>query len=292
MKKTCRPLSRLSAKSRRARREPVAARAPGLLVVGLDRARHRGVRDGAHVGLVDAHAEGVGGDHHLDLAVHEAPLGVGALLAPEAGVVGQHLGPQRALQRAGQVLGLRARARVDDGRARPVVAPARRRSARACRPAPRHGTTAKDRFGRSKPVVTRTGLAQPQARDDVGRDLRRRRGGRGHERLRAQPARRVGEAEVVRAEVVAPLRDAVRLVDDEQPHARGAAAPRRSPATRSARARCRAGAPRRRRRARSAARLAAASCWALTTRGAPRAPRARAPRPGPASATRAARRPP
>ena len=87
--------------------------------------------------------------------------------------------------------------------------------------APRHGTTAKDRFGRSKPVVTRTGLAQPQARDDVRRDLRGRRGGRGHERPRAQPARRVGEAEVVRAEVVAPLRDAVRLVDDEQPHVRG-----------------------------------------------------------------------
>ena len=65
-------------------------------------------------------------------------------------------------------------------------------------------------------------VAQPQARDDVGRDLRRRRRGRGHERLRAQPARRVGEAEVVRAEVVAPLRDAVRLVDDEQADAGGA----------------------------------------------------------------------
>ena len=65
------------------------------------------------------------------------------------------------------------------------------------------------------------GLPQPQARDDVRRDLRRRGGGRGHERLRAQPARRVGEAEVVRAEVVAPLRDAVRLVDHEQAHVRG-----------------------------------------------------------------------
>ena len=40
--------------------------------------------------------------------------------------------------------------------------------------------------------------------------------------MRAQPARRVGEAEVVRAEVVAPLRDAVRLVDDEQADAGGA----------------------------------------------------------------------
>ena len=234
----------------RARREPVAPRAPGLLVVGLDRPRHRGVRDGAHVGLVDAHAERVGGHHDLDLAVHEAPLGVGALLAPEAGVVGQHLGPQRALQRAGQVLGLGARARVDDGRARPVV------RERAGDPRALVGRAAARHHGEGQVRAIEAGgdphrVAQPQARDDVRRDLRRRRGGRGHERLRAQPARRVGQAEVVRAEVVAPLRDAVRLVDDEQPDVRGLAAPRRSPATRSARARCRAGAPRRRRPARS-----------------------------------------
>ena len=33
----------------------------------------------------------------------------------------------------------------------------------------------------------------------------------------AEPARGVGEAEVVGPEVVPPLRDAVRLVDDEEP---------------------------------------------------------------------------
>ena len=37
---------------------------------------------------------------------------------------------------------------------------------------------------------------------------------------RAEPARGVGEAEVVGPEVVPPLRDAVRLVDDEQPDPR------------------------------------------------------------------------
>ena len=46
--------------------------------------------------------------------------------------------------------------------------------------------------------------------------LRRRRRGGGDDRLRPQPARGVGEAEVVGAEVVPPLGDAVRLVDDEQ----------------------------------------------------------------------------
>ena len=59
-------------------------------------------------------------------------------------------------------------------------------------------------------------VAQPEPRDDVGRDLRRGRRRRGDDRLRAEPARGVGEPEVVGPEVVAPLRDAVRLVDDEQ----------------------------------------------------------------------------
>ena len=86
---------------------------------------------------------------------------------------------------------------------------------------------------------------------------------------RAEPARRVGEAEVVRPEVVPPLRDAVRLVDDEQADARRAGCARGTRATRSARARRRAAAARRAPRASSAARLAAASCWALTSADAP-----------------------
>ena len=50
------------------RRLPVAPGAADLLVVGLDRSRRREVDDRAHVGAVDAHAEGVGGDHDLELA--------------------------------------------------------------------------------------------------------------------------------------------------------------------------------------------------------------------------------
>ena len=60
--------------------QPVASGPAGLLVVGLDAGRDRHVPDRAHVGLVDAHPEGVGGDDHLDLAGHEALLGGGALL--------------------------------------------------------------------------------------------------------------------------------------------------------------------------------------------------------------------
>ena len=50
----------------------VAAGATGLLVVALDRLRQVDVRDEAHVGLVDAHAERDRRDHH-DAVVAEEP---------------------------------------------------------------------------------------------------------------------------------------------------------------------------------------------------------------------------
>ena len=72
----------------RAARQPVAAGAADLLVVGLEAARQRRVDHGAHVGLVDAHAERDGRDHHLDAAVEELLLHALAVLRVEARVVG------------------------------------------------------------------------------------------------------------------------------------------------------------------------------------------------------------
>ena len=46
------------------RRLPIPAGPAGLLVVGLQALGHVVVDDKTHVGLVDAHAEGVGGHHH------------------------------------------------------------------------------------------------------------------------------------------------------------------------------------------------------------------------------------
>ena len=58
----------------RARRRAVAAGAPGLLVVGLERGRHARVHDRAHVRLVHAHAERVGRADHRASSGEEAPL--------------------------------------------------------------------------------------------------------------------------------------------------------------------------------------------------------------------------
>ena len=48
----------------------VAARPTGFLKIGFQRIGHIHVNDKAHIGLVDAHAEGVGGNHHAAFAFH------------------------------------------------------------------------------------------------------------------------------------------------------------------------------------------------------------------------------
>ena len=54
--------------------EAVAAGAAGLLLVVLERLRRAGVHDEAHVGAVDAHAEGDRGDDDVDVFVEERVL--------------------------------------------------------------------------------------------------------------------------------------------------------------------------------------------------------------------------
>ena len=202
-----------------ARRPAVAARTAGLLVVGLDRAGDALVADGAHVGLVDAHPERVGGDHDRRLAGHEPALRLGARLARQAGVVGDDLDAQLGPEPGGEPLALRARARVDDPRQRA-------RLGQRGGDAPVGGLLARARDDGEREVrAVEAGrhahrVAQPQAADDVGRHLRRGRGRRREDRLRTEPARGVGQAEVVGPEVVPPLGHAVRLVDHEQPDPR------------------------------------------------------------------------
>ena len=57
----------------------VAAGAARLLIIRLDAAGNVVVDDEPHVGLVDAHAEGVGGHDDLAPALHEVVLGLAAL---------------------------------------------------------------------------------------------------------------------------------------------------------------------------------------------------------------------
>ena len=179
--------------------------------------------DVAHVGLVHAHAEGVGGDHHGRLAEHEATLDGGPRLRRHAGVVG--LSPHAArAQIIGHLLHVATRAHVDDAA---LPGPLRDVSSQ---PLPPLGD-ARQRHDREAQVgaVERrhhlpriAGDAEPF--EDVASHLRVR---RGREREGARVAQLLAQAaqhEVVGAEVVPPVRDAMRLVDRQQPYA-GAAQP-------------------------------------------------------------------
>ena len=200
-------------------RVAVSPGAAGLLVVGLERARDRRVADGPHVGLVDPHAERVRRDDHRDLATHEPLLGRRSHRAIEPCVVGEHVLTQRVAQIDGQLLACRARAGVHDRGQGGALGQGRNDPPALVQPRPaRHDREAQIRTIESRRHMH--GVAQCQAARDVsghprggGRSQRDRRPG-------AEPAGRVGERKVIRPKVVAPLRDAMGFVNDEQPDAR------------------------------------------------------------------------
>jgi uncharacterized membrane protein YhaH (DUF805 family) len=190
----------------------VAAGAAGLLVVGLDVLRQIQVRDETHVGLVDAHAEGDGGDHHDPVLAQEAALMTLAHLGVEPGVVGQG-GDALGVEPGRGLLHLLARAAVDDaGLALVLVAqPAQQLALRL--------VLLDDGVADVGPVeagdeVSRAG--QRQAPDDV---VARHRVGRGRQRDARHAGVALGkhrQAQVLLAEVVTPLADAMGFVDRHQ----------------------------------------------------------------------------
>ena len=86
----------------------IAASAARLLVVCLDALGHVVVDHVAHVGLVDAHAKGVGGNHHLNVVVDKGTLALAAGVVAHAGMVTAH-----ANATGSQRLGKLARQRID-----------------------------------------------------------------------------------------------------------------------------------------------------------------------------------
>ena len=99
-----------------ARALAIAAGAPGFLVVALERFRQVVVHDPAHIGFVDAHAKGDGGDDHLRIIANERFLVVAARACIETGVIGQ-CADAVGLQLRGELIDALAREAVDDARA-------------------------------------------------------------------------------------------------------------------------------------------------------------------------------
>jgi hypothetical protein len=189
----------------------VASGTAGFLVVAFDRSRQIHVRDEAHVGLVDAHAESERRDHDDAVLAQESFLVLAPRRVVHATVVRQG-GEAGLSERLGGFLDLLARAAVDDPRLALVLAEevqqlAARVGFLADAIADVGAIEAGDENPRGTKVepgedfLTCCGVGGGGERDarDVGKAFVQRR-----------------QAEVFRTEVVPPLRHAVRFVDGEQ----------------------------------------------------------------------------
>ena len=209
---------------------PVTSGASRLLIITFEVRRHVVVDDKADVGLVDAHAEGVGGHHHVCPVVEELLLVGMALLRGKAGVIA----------RGGKTLLPQQLADVFHGFARGAIHDARlaRLPRLTCGIA--LCGTGRDETQKRAILVTRLralhsevevrpveaaheheGVAQLEGVHDVAAHLLgggRREGGHGG--AGRQALHEPGDGAVVGAEVLPPLRHAVRLVHGHERDAR------------------------------------------------------------------------
>ena len=194
--------------------------APGasdLLVVRDGRGRGAHVHDEAEVGLVEAHAQGGRRHQRLDAVAEQVRLGDLPLGRVGLAGVGAHVEP-RAAQVLGDLVGRRDRQAVHD--AGPLEGGQVLREPRQLRRRvgqPDDGEVEAgpvERAAQHQHVVARRGA---ELLGDVGGDPGvRRGGGRQHRDAVGQLGQQRADPAVVRAEVVPPVGDAVRLVDHDQ----------------------------------------------------------------------------
>ena len=199
-----------------------AAGAADLLVVGDDAAGRLVVDDEAEVRLVVAHAERAGGDDGLEVVAQQPLLDRDAVLGRGVAAVGLG-GDAVAVQPLGDQLRVALRERVDDPRAREL-----RHVLHQPREAVGLGGQLDDLEAqagaaeRAAVGAQRVRAADLQLLLDVADHAvvggRRR---AQHRHTLGEPLEHVGDAAVVGPEVVAPVGDAVRLVDHQQPDALG-----------------------------------------------------------------------
>ena len=183
-----------------------------LLVVGLQAFGHVVVDHVADVGLVDAHAEGVGGHHHgfaVELEVVLIPL---ALLRLQPRVVAGG-GHPSGLQRLAHLLHPAAGGAVDDAAAAGPLLHQLQQGGQLA-PGVLH---VKKEVGPVKAGDLPHRVPQGQQLDDVLLDRSGGGGGKGgHRGAAGQPLQKGGDPQIAGAEVLPPLGDAVGLVHRHQ----------------------------------------------------------------------------
>ena len=187
---------------------PVPAGAARFLEIGLRALRQARMHHESHVRLVYAHAEGVGAHHHADAPPFPGFLALRTHFPAQAGMVGRGADPV-FLQESGHLLAAAAVAHVHD--------PGSRDAAADVQQLPRLVLAAAYDIGEVGPLEAapeQQPLPEAELVHDVLRHLRRGRGREGdHGRIHELAQR--ADLQVIRAEVIAPLRDAVRLVHDD-----------------------------------------------------------------------------
>ena len=196
----------------------VAAGAADLLVIRLDRPWRPEVDDRAHVGAIDAHAEGVCGADDVDAARRESRLGALAARGIEARVI-DGATPAGAGEPRSLRLGQAAGGSVDNRCATLLVECLGQQCVDLAAAIP----AATDLHGAQRQVRAREAAhqlrgvgRQPEPEDDLVADDRCRRRRAGEHMGRPELPEQRADLEVLRAEIVAPLADAVRLVDRDQ----------------------------------------------------------------------------
>ena len=199
----------------------IAASAARLLVVGLDALGHVVVNHVTHVGLVDAHAKGVGGDHHLNVVVDKGTLTLAAGVVAHAGMVAAHANAAGA-----QCLGKLRGQRVDRlaGRAIHDAALARMRDHIVAHP--RGLGLVAHLFATEVEVLAiearhhRRGVLQAEHLLNVRAHALGRRGGkRRHDGTPRQRIDELANLQVSGTEILAPLAHAVGLVNGHERNA-------------------------------------------------------------------------
>ena len=175
----------------------------------------------AEVGLVEAHAQRGGGDERLDLVVPQGRLEAHSLGGLGATCVGRDGVPGLA-QRHGDVLGGSDRQGIDDARAGQLAQVGDEPGEALLRCGEGQHAETQGRARQGPPEGEDVSPAGPELLDDVGDDASVGGRGRGeHGGAVGERRQQVADAAVVGPEVVAPVTDAVRLVDDEQSAGRG-----------------------------------------------------------------------
>ncbi len=184
----------------------------GFLIVAFDVLGQVGMDDEAHIGFVDAHPEGDGGDDHLAAPGDEGVLIASANIGLQTGVIGQGIDP--AFQQIGGGLfdGAAGEA-VDDSTVTGRSMPNEVEHLLVDLPL---GGDIVIEIGAVEGGQHQMRIPEPEAGADLFLGARGRRGGEGGDgHIRECLAQR-RQLEVVGTEVVSPGRDAVRLVDGEE----------------------------------------------------------------------------